>query len=365
MRFFELKRFYNLTWADIPLVEAPTYAFSNTFRALNNPDNNWSRVINIREFAAAEFPGYSSLRHYSYAEERIRDLTSSGHYVILCRSGKPLSPVFHWQEDTNHPHNGIWVDSRNYFGMNTAIPHTLARITHEWHNRQTQSFMDDLMDSPYAIARAAVEEYVAIPRVINEITQAPAAALSIAPNTPEPIKNTDVATETGSEKPAYKVLKGKYGTLHDYGDYIVHWDVDNVIGRTDIMSKPAYKVRHCYALGEGYGLPITDNIAPGKPLLNFGNKIPHGTIFATFVPDGKGNLAYPNSRNGIRNSPHLFVYDANSGGLVETKGNYSVNVVEQWAGLSEVSQHTIQNNNSDKYRLYKHLEDYYAVTIKK
>jgi hypothetical protein len=367
MELFELKPIHEITWEDIPFIEALAFAFSHTFSALNYPNGIWMRVINIREFINAEFGGaYNPIQQYSYGEDKVRWLLETGRYFCVSRTGKPFLSAFKWKEDSNHPLKGEWIDPRREFYMNTSILPRFARLGQQWHRARTQAYMDELMESPYAIARAIEEEVLAAPRAIRAAVEKPipVVAAPVIDAIAEPAKTITVDTQTEQPEPTYKVLKGKYGTLHDYGDYIVHWDIDNVVGRTDITSKPAYKVRHCYALGEGYGLPITDNIAPGKPLLDFGSEIPHGTIFATFVPDGNGNLVYPNSRNGIKKSPHLFVYDANSGGLREVGGEKSVSVIEQWAGLERVSMQNIKNNNSDGYRLYKHLEDYYAVTIK-
>lgn len=365
MQLFEIKNYLDLTWADIPLVEDPVFAENHLLKMLTYPHDQWNRVINIREFEIKEIGTYDPLFNHDYAANRINYLLHSGQYFSVCRSGKPVSPAFVWKEDQNHPHKGMWVDSGfAYLTAGNTIKNLLARITHHWYTRKTQAFMDNLLQSPFALAQAKVEEYITIPKAKSTAaTAAPALAVA-AEKITAPAAEKIAIVEAEKAEPAYTVLKGKYGTLHDYGDHIVHWDIDNVIGRADITSKPAYKVRHCYALGEGFGLPITDNITPGKKLLKFGGDIPHGTVFATFVPDSKGNLVYPNSRNGVAKSPHLFIYDATSGGLVEVNGNYQVSVIEQWAGLPKVASNTIKNSNSDSYRLYKHLDDYYAVTLK-
>lgn len=362
MDLFEIKRINELDWEDIPFVEHPSFGFTRTFDAFNNPNNPWQRVINLREFIAAEFGNYDPIQHYAHTEDRLRDMMHDGHYLSICRTGKPFVAAFEWKENPAHPHNGEWIDAHRFFCGGRFIKLHLENITHQWHTRKARTFMDELMETPFALAKEKAQEYIPAPPRVSQKRGEQAVAVTNVVVSEKVAPNEANATE--QPKPPYKVLKGKYGTLHDYGDHIVHWDIDNIVGRSDIMSRPQYKVRHCYALGEGYGLPITDNIAPGKPLLNFGSGIPHGTIFATFVSDDKGNLVYPNSRNGIKKSPHLFVYDANSGGLTEVNGEKKVSVIEQWAGLDRVSSQNIKDNNSDGYRLYKHLDNYYAVTIK-
>lgn len=354
MELFTLKKNYQLQWDDIPFIETPAFAREHALDAIRYGDKIWKRVTNIKEFVAEEIGHFNPCGNNCQTELKVYDLFHQGTYFSVAHH-KPFAPAFTWKPDTQHPNQGEWV-MQNPWVYPTFVKEQIDRITTRHKKVLAEAYLSELQATPFAIAQAAVEEQIKIP--MAKVSSA-IAAPSIASAQPEPITAEKPA-------PAYRVLKGKYGTLHDYGDHIVHWDIDNVIGRSDILSKPAYTTRHCYALGEGFGLPVTDNIAPGKPLLDFGSDIPHGTIFATFVPDGKGSMVYPNSRNKINHSPHLFVYDANEDGLVKIDDSqYEVSVIEQWSNLSEVSQNTIRHNTNDSYRLYKNLDTYYAVTIKK
>ena len=171
----------------------------------------------------------------------------------------------------------------------------------------------------------------------------------------------------------YTVLTGKYGTLHDYGDYIVNPNIDDIVNSSSILSKYG-QTRQCFALVEGFSNLYTGSIAAGRPLLDFGGDIPHGTLFATFVPDKNGTLVYPSDHNGLyskkpapgKYSGHVFAYDAKSGGLIKVDGKVTgVNVIEQYSSLPKVTQQPIINSNADTYRLYKNLGSYYAITQNK
>lgn len=166
MQLFEIKNYLDLTWADIPLVEDPVFAENHLLKMLTYPHDQWNRVINIREFEIKEIGTYDPLFNHDYAASRINYLLHSGQYFSVCRSGRPVSPAFVWKEDQNHPHKGMWVDSGfAYLTAGNTIKNLLARITHHWYTRKTQAFMDNLLQSPFALAQAKVEEYLAVPKM--------------------------------------------------------------------------------------------------------------------------------------------------------------------------------------------------------
>lgn len=368
MQVFTLKMRHELKWDDIPFVENPVFAVEHALGAIRYGDKMWNRVTNVREFIATEIGHYDCFFNDDWTERKVNDVFQRGLYFSVACHGKPFCPAFTWKEDPHYPSQGEWlIQHQDYSIYKNSVERYLADMGNQRRRMVAEEYLEELQSMPYAIAQAAVTDTLAIPMAKASATIAAAPIINTqATKAIASVENDTAASVADEPTPAYRVLTGKYGTLHDYGDHIVHWDIDNVIGRSDILSKPAYTTRHCYALGEGFGLPITDEIAPGKPLLDFGGDIPHGTIFATFVPDGKGNMVYPNSRNKVDNSPHLFVYDANEDGLVKIGDNqYEVSVIEQWAGLSKVSQNTIHQNTNDSYRLYKNLDKYYAVTVKK
>jgi hypothetical protein len=164
----------------------------------------------------------------------------------------------------------------------------------------------------------------------------------------------------------YKTLTGKYGTLHDYGDYIVHSDIDLFNGSNAVLSSLNTK-HECYAVGDGFGLPSTDRIAASLKLTDFGGEIPDKTVFATFVKNAKGELVYPSSRTGVTNvSGHLFVYDAKSGGYSAIDN--SVTVYHQYKSgrgpSPDVIFQDVIKNRVSSGSLANNLDSYYAVKLK-
>lgn len=368
MQLFEIKNYLDLTWADIPLVEDPVFAENHLLKMLTYPHDQWNRVINIREFEIKEIGTYDPLFNHDYAANRINYLLHSGQYFSVCRSGKPVSPAFVWKEDQNHPHKGMWMDSGfAYLTAGNTIKNLLARITHHWYTRKTQAFMDNLLQSPFALAQAKVEEYITIPKAKSTAaTAAPALAVA-AEKITAPAAEKIAIVEAEKAEPAYTVLKGKYGTLHDYGDHIVHWDIDSFEDSDGVLSKLNNK-HECYAVGDGFGLPSTDTIEPGERLIDLTNdEIEDGTLFGTFIDNGSGKKVYPSSRNGITTiSGHVFVIDKKSGGLSADKSK--VEVFHQYkSGVIPGVLHrdTIINNTANKYRLANHLDKYYVINVKK
>ncbi|QEY17804.1 hypothetical protein D0C16_18480 [Cellvibrio sp. KY-GH-1] len=180
MDLFEIKRINELDWEDIPFVEHPSFGFTRTFDAFNNPNNPWQRVINLREFIAAEFGNYDPIQHYAHTEDRLRDMMHDGHYLSICRTGKPFVAAFEWKENPAHPHNGEWIDAHRFFCGGRFIKLHLDNITHQWHTRKARTFMDELMETPFALAKEKVQEYIpAPPRVPNRIPER--ATLPVAP----------------------------------------------------------------------------------------------------------------------------------------------------------------------------------------
>ncbi|QEY17800.1 hypothetical protein D0C16_18460 [Cellvibrio sp. KY-GH-1] len=362
MDLFEIKRINELDWEDIPFVEHPSFGFTRTFDAFNNPNNPWQRVINLREFIAAEFGNYDPIQHYAHTEDRLRDMMHDGHYLSICRTGKPFVAAFEWKENPAHPHNGEWIDAHRFFCGGRFIKLHLDNITHQWHTRKARTFMDELMETPFALAKEKVQEYIPAPPRVSQKRGEQAVAVTNVVVSEKVAPNEANATE--QPKPPYKVLKGKYGTLHDYGDHIVHWDIDKFEDSNQILS--SYTGKHeCYSLGDGFGLPNTTHIKPGRKLSDFGGEIPDKTIFATFVDNGKGKLVYPSTNNGLPNlSGHLFVYDKSSGGYSPLENSVSVYHQYKRGDMpNKVHKATMQNDPSNSSTLAKHLDKYYAVII--
>lgn len=210
MDLFEIKRINELDWEDIPFVEHPSFGFTRTFDAFNNPNNPWQRVINLREFIAAEFGNYDPIQHYAHTEDRLRDMMHDGHYLSICRTGKPFVAAFEWKENSAHPHNGEWIDAHRFFCGGRFIKLHLENITHQWHTRKARTFMDELMETPFALAKEKVQEYIpAPPRVskrtaekteeeallkTKEVPTATAPPINPFQDDPEILKSAEIAT---------------------------------------------------------------------------------------------------------------------------------------------------------------------------
>ena len=353
MELFTLKKNHQLQWDDIPFIETPAFAREHALDAIRYGDKIWKRVTNIKEFVAEEIGHFNPCGNNCQTELKVYDLFHQGTYFSVAHH-KPFAPAFTWKPDAHHPNQGEWV-MQNPWVYPTFVKEQIDRITTRHKKVLAEAYLSELQATPFAIAQAAVEEQIKIP--MAKVSSA-IAAPSIASAQPEPIT---------AEKPtpAYRVLKGKYGTLHDYGDHIVHWDIRNFNNSPNIISSYTLK-NECYTLGDGFGLPTTNSIAPGRKLTDFGEEIPDGTIFATFVENEDGDLVYPSSKNKTGNiSGHLFVYDKNQGGLSEDRN--SVTVYHQYKrGVTPnlVHKAKITGNTSNLSVLEKHLDKYYAVTIK-
>ena len=144
MQTFAIKHRAQLTWEDLPFVEAPVFAHTHIMQMLNNPNHLWMRIENLPEFIRTEIGSYSSLRNHDYANNQIERLIGSGLYFNVCRTGKPFCAAFTWQEDPEHPHKGFWTDPLNYYWRaSVAIKNQLMLIANQWHRLQAQSNSDE------------------------------------------------------------------------------------------------------------------------------------------------------------------------------------------------------------------------------
>ena len=144
MQTFAIKHRAQLTWEDLPFVEAPVFAHTHIMQMLNNPNHLWMRIENLPEFIRTEIGSYSSLRNHDYANSQIERLIGSGLYFNICRTGKPFCAAFTWQEDPEHPHKGFWTDPLNYYWRaSVAIKNQLMLIANQWHRLQAQSNSDE------------------------------------------------------------------------------------------------------------------------------------------------------------------------------------------------------------------------------
>ncbi|WP_331345140.1 hypothetical protein [Cellvibrio sp. UBA7661] len=161
MQTFALKHRAQLTWEDLPFVEAPVFAHTHIMQMLNNPNHLWMRIEHLQEFIRTEIGSYNSLRNHDYANNQIEHLIGSGLYFNVCRTGKPFCAAFTWQEDPEHPHKGFWVDKLNYYWRaSTAIKNQLMLIANQWHRLQTQdnsdeNSLDEWISKTDAVAYAA------------------------------------------------------------------------------------------------------------------------------------------------------------------------------------------------------------------
>ncbi|WP_049630738.1 transglycosylase SLT domain-containing protein [Cellvibrio sp. pealriver] len=197
MQTFAIKHRAQLTWEDLPFVEAPVFAHTHIMQMLNNPNHLWMRIENLPEFIRTEIGSYSSLRNHDYANNKIERLIGSGLYFNVCRTGKPFCAAFTWQEDSEHPHKGFWTDPLNYYWRaSVAIKNQLMLIANQWHRLQTLEFTESLLQSPFAIAQEKVEE-----------------VFSVANRKPESVMVTSKAVVVSSESKAIHPKKVKSKSL--------------------------------------------------------------------------------------------------------------------------------------------------------
>ena len=111
----EIKSRYDLTWEDLPYIEAPAFAHHHAFKAIQGRDPYAPPVQNIEDFRRAEVPHYDPFFNHDYVENHLRHLFFEGLYFSISRPKIPLAPIFNWRPIAEHPDGGEWIaDPTNY-----------------------------------------------------------------------------------------------------------------------------------------------------------------------------------------------------------------------------------------------------------
>lgn len=210
MQIFTLKHRHELTWEDLPFVEAPFFAHTHIMQMLSNPNHLWMRIENLPEFISTEIGSYHSLRNHDYVNSQIERLIGSGLYFNISRTGKPFCAAFTWQEDPEHPHKGFWIDKLNYYcHASVTINNQLMLIANQWHRLQALEFTKSLLQSPFSVAQGKVEN-----------------VFSVANSKPESATATSKEVVISSESKAIhpKIVKSKSLSGSPYED-----DYDEII----------------------------------------------------------------------------------------------------------------------------------------
>ncbi len=161
MKIFQIKHSSQLTWEDIPYVEAPVFAHHHIMNMLIDPNQLWMRIQNIQEFIRKEVGRYKPLQNHDLVNDRINYLISSAQYFNVSLSGKPFRAAFEWQSDENHLHKGFWEDKYNFYWMSPrVIQHHLDRIAREWHRKQN-SAEENFLSSREGVAAYAADPFTA------------------------------------------------------------------------------------------------------------------------------------------------------------------------------------------------------------
>ncbi|WP_323813486.1 hypothetical protein [Cellvibrio sp. NN19] len=163
MKIFQIKHSSQLTWGDIPYVEAPVFAHHHIMNMLIDPNQLWMRIQNIQEFIRKEVGRYKPLQNHDLVNDRINYLISSTQYFNVSLSGKPFRAAFEWQSDENHLHKGFWEDKSNHYWLApTKVKNHLMSISNNWHRLQTLEFTENLLDTPYEIAQEKIEDIFSV-----------------------------------------------------------------------------------------------------------------------------------------------------------------------------------------------------------
>lgn len=354
MELFTLKKNYQLQWDDIPFIENPAFGREHALDAIRYGDKIWKRVTNIKEFVAEEIGHFNPCGNNCQTELKVYDLFHQGTYFSVAHH-KPFAPAFTWKPDAHHPNQGEWV-MQNPWVYPTSVKEQIDRITTRHKKVLAEAYLSELQATPFAIAQPIIKE-------------TPSFSLTrISPSVEGIDKSTTRSPQDETESQEFEAISGKYGSARNYGDYIVVNDVDDLLENhaKDIKNASGHQ---CYAVGETVGLPYTERITAGEKLVP-GKIYPRGTVIATFVDNGKGELVYPSQVAGRNNYVkgiygHLALID--DGGLSEDGNNLSV--IHQYSSgtrANTLHQYDIQNKpQTNATRLVNQLDQYYVVKIKK
>lgn len=105
----EIKSRYNLTWEDLPFIEAPAFAHHHAFKAIQGRDPYTPLVQNLEDFRRAEVPHYDPFFNHDYVENHLRRLFFDGQYFSVSRPKIPFAPIFKWNPLAEHPDGGEWI----------------------------------------------------------------------------------------------------------------------------------------------------------------------------------------------------------------------------------------------------------------